>query len=156
MFCILLVMVITEILFRKISVDLRLSSSNLTLSDWNPVCHPLSNLIARDTDFRINKVIGLLSSTVQAVLPARLQFRYLQQQQIQSLKAQKSYQHTLILNKQSKEELIWWVNNLNLSNGRYLVQPLAQVVIQTDASMKGWGALCKGISTGGLWPKKEH
>ena len=28
------------ILFHKISVDLRLSCSNPTVSDWNPVCHP--------------------------------------------------------------------------------------------------------------------
>ena len=34
----------------------------------------------------LTKIIGTLSSTIQVVLPARLQFRFLQQQQILSLK----------------------------------------------------------------------
>ena len=34
---------------------------------------------------QLTKLIGLLSSTAQAVLPAQLQFRYLQQIQIESL-----------------------------------------------------------------------
>ena len=28
--------------------------------------------------------------------------------------------------------------------------------MQTDASKKGWGAVCQGIKTGGLWSKKEQ
>ena len=34
----------------------------------------------------LTKLMGILSSTIQAVIPARLQFRFLQQQQILSLK----------------------------------------------------------------------
>ena len=37
------------------------------------------------------KLIGLLSSTSQAVLPAQINFRYLQQQQMQALKLQELY-----------------------------------------------------------------
>ena len=36
----------------------------------------------------ITKLIGFLSSTVQAVLPAQINFRNLQQQQIQALRTQ--------------------------------------------------------------------
>ena len=39
----------------------------------------------------LTKLVGTLSSTIQAVLPARLQFRFLQQQQIVSLKQSQSY-----------------------------------------------------------------
>ena len=40
------------------------------------------------------------------------------------------------------------VQNLELCNGRALIQPPAEVLIQKDASTKGWGATCNGISTG--------
>ena len=37
------------------------------------------------------KLIGLLLSTVQAILPGKIQFRFLQQEQITSLKEQGNY-----------------------------------------------------------------
>ena len=39
----------------------------------------------------LTKLIGLLSSATQAVLPAQINFRYLQQQQMQALKLQELY-----------------------------------------------------------------
>ena len=51
------------------------------------------------------KLIGLLSSTFQAVLPAQINLKYLQQQQIQALKTQGSYCKKVILNGTSQEEL---------------------------------------------------
>ena len=30
------------------------------------------------------------------------------------------------------------------------------MLIQTDASRKGWGAVCQCISTGGQWPNEEQ
>ena len=34
------------------------------------------------------------------------------------------------------EELIWWIKNLKLSNGRSLVNSKPQIIIASDASMK--------------------
>ena len=39
----------------------------------------------------------------------------------------------------AKNELLWSVKNLELCNGRLIIQPQAQVLIQTDASKKGCG-----------------
>ena len=52
--------------------------------------------------------------------------------------------------------LFWWVQNLKLCNGRYLVQFQAQMVIQSDAFKTGWGASCEGLTTRGVWPKQER
>ena len=52
----------------------------------------------------LTKLIGTLSSTVQAVMPAHLQFRYLQQDQIRALKKQGSYRSKLKLGRLSKLE----------------------------------------------------
>ena len=48
----------------------------------------------------------------------------------------------------AKNELLWWVNNLELCNGRLVIQPQVQTLIQIDASEKGYGAACRGIRTG--------
>ena len=36
-----------------------------------------------------------------------------------------------------------------------MIQPPAEVLIQTDASTKGWGVTCNGISTGRMWSAEE-
>ena len=62
-------------------------------------------------------------STAQEVLPAQLQFWYLQQIQVESLSRDPSYQHEVTSNSCAKQEVLWWVQNLKLCNRRCLVQP---------------------------------
>ena len=108
------------------------------------------------TLFVLTRLLGTLTSTIQAILRAQFQFRYLQQQQIPTLKRSVSYVVTVTLNAMVKEELAWWIKNLEFSNGQAFIQPPSQIVMRGDASKKGWGAVCQGIRTGGLWSKKKH
>ena len=55
----------------------------------------------------LTKLIGLLPSTVQAILPARIQFRYLQQEQILALQKKGSYSGHVTLGNLAREELFW-------------------------------------------------
>ena len=96
-----------------------------------------------------------MTPTIKAVLPARLNCRFLQIKQISSLSEKLSYLEKIVLNENSKIELKWWVQNLELCNGPALIQPPAEVLMQTDASTKGWGATCNGASTGGMWSAHE-
>ena len=57
-----------------------------------------------------------------------------------------SHLDKIILNENSKIELKWWVQNLEIWNGRALIQPSREVLIQADASI---GATRNGISTEG-------
>ena len=84
------------------------------------------------------RLLGALTSTIQAILPARLQFRYLQHQQIETLKRSVSYMATVTLNAMVKKELAWWIKNLELSNGRAIIHPPSQILMQADASKKDW------------------
>ena len=61
---------------------------------------------------------------------------------------------TVTLNATAKEELAWWIKILELSNGRDFIQPPSQILMKTDASKKGWGAVCQGIRTGGPMVKE--
>ena len=60
-------------------------------------------------------------------------------QQISSLTKNLYYLDKIVMNENSKIEQKWWVQNLELHNGRALVQLPTKVLIQTDASIKGWG-----------------
>ena len=105
---------------------------------------------------QLSSVIGTLVSTAPAVFPAPLQYRYLQQQQINSLSQNLSYESMISLNTYSREELKWWITNLKLYNGRpiKIVQP--KILITSDAATSGgWGATCQGQCTGGQWDKDE-
>lgn len=101
------------------------------------------------------KLIGRLSSTAIAVLPAPLQYRAMQRQQIQELSSSRNYDSLIILTKEVKNELNWWCLNLQLSNGRLLVSPPPQLILSSDASLQGWGAYCNGQRTGGQWSARE-
>lgn len=100
----------------------------------------------------LTKLLSLLSSTIQAIVSAWLQSHNLQQLQIQNLRLNRSYQIEISLTPLAKEELLWWIENLTHSNGKSLVHhQVSQILIQTDASMKGWGAVCKGVQTEGCF-----
>ena len=61
----------------------------------------------------------------------------------------------ICLNQEAIQELHWWANNLELSNGKSLLKPVTKTLIQTDASKKGWGAFCRTVSVGGQWTQQE-
>ena len=68
----------------------------------------------KPTLWEITSLISSLCSTAQAVMPAFLQMRYLQQQQVEYTKKQFPYHSIVQLNQNSIQELIWWVNNLEI------------------------------------------
>ena len=61
-----------------------------------------------------------------------------QQQQIQVLKANLSYQSTSYLNHDSTQELQWWVKNLETSNEKPILTTTTKTIVQMDASKKNW------------------
>ena len=75
------------------------------------------------------KLLEHLKLTIQAALPARLSSRFLQQQQIQALKEKKSYLTNITLNNNSKQELLWRINNFEIINGTSLLNQSSQVVL---------------------------
>ena len=65
------------------------------------------------------KLVGLLCSTVQAVLPAQLQIRYLQQLQIRMLQQERCYYQQITLNQNSKQELTTWIQASAMEGALY-------------------------------------
>ena len=115
--------------------------------------------LSLDQDLSLRDLARLtrrISSTAMAVLPASQQYRDLQQQQITGLFMRGSYEDTIVLHKEAKMELDWWVQNLDLNNRQYILSTAPQIVIQSDASKSGWRAVCQGQSAGGPWSQEER
>ena len=83
-------------------------------------------------------------------VPAPLFYHYLQQD-LQAALAQgnQDYKTSLSLSQPAKEELTWWQDQLPKWNGKPLRQCQGQIVMQSDASLSGWGAVCGKTRTGG-------
>ena len=116
-----------------------------------------SQTLAKDviTAQWLASVIGRLSAARPAVLPAPLHLWHLQYQLIQTLKASGSFKSPVTLNQDSRDELMWWIHQLHLWNGRDITSPPSDLIIQSDASLKGWGAVCNGQRTRGHWSVQE-
>ena len=55
----------------------------------------------------LTRLLKKLGATAQAILPAKLQIRYLQRLQINALKFSGTYQAKLELDQEAQEELFW-------------------------------------------------
>ena len=102
-------------------------------------------------DSGVEKIDWLVDVNDSRSFTSKVGCRFLQMQQISSLPYNLSNLDKIVLKENSKIELKWLVQNLELCNDRMLIKPPAEVLIQTDASTKGWGTTCNGISTGGMW-----
>ena len=104
----------------------------------------------------IASLIGLLESARPAIWRAPLHFRHLQIDLIKGLQAsQKSYDACISLCQKSRIELDWWLENLHKVNGSPIHPPPPDMVITTDASKKGWGAVQGPHKTNGKWSEQE-
>ena len=110
----------------------------------------------RVTVRELSKLIGRMSATMLAVLPAPLCYRELQQLKNRAFATSQSYDTTVTLSKEAIVELRWWTRMLRDWNGRQILPPTPDLIIETDASLLGWGAASAQGSTGGLWSEEER
>ena len=106
---------------------------------------------------QLAQIIGKLNAASQAVLPAPLFYHSLQGDLQRGLSNNnQSYNALLYLSPLAKEELSWWQEMLGRWNGKVLLHQQESVIIKSDASLQGWGAVCNGVRTGGPWSQSEQ
>ena len=103
---------------------------------------------------QLSQLLGKLNVTSQAMLSAPVCYHQLQQLKIQSFRRSRSFDTLVTLDQRATEELIWWRDQLR--NGKDVIPPPPDMLIETDASMIVWGAVCQGIRTGGPWSHQER
>ena len=80
---------------------------------------------------KLSRLWGKLSSSIQAVFPAPLHYRFLLMAKTTALKKlQVTNQH--FLNQATQEELLWWWDHLAAWNGRPLLRKKDNLLIETD------------------------
>ena len=105
---------------------------------------------------RLAKLIGKLTATVLAVLPAPLHYRQLQMLRTKALlRGSQNYGTKIDLNEQCRDELMWWIHYLIEWNGKSILRPCPDLVITSDSSKIGWGAICNRVTTQGQWSMAE-
>jgi hypothetical protein len=100
------------------------------------------------------QLLGLMVAAHPAVLPAPLYYRQLEKQKIRQVQSH-GYDSKMSLTFHMKSDLTWWITHLKQHNGRNLQISQWDLVIESDASMRGWGASCGETSTGGRWTRNE-
>ena len=101
-------------------------------------------------------LLGNFTWATHAVQFAQAHFRWIQNLYIFGLKDNGGLMQAKVrLSKKAKGDLDWWIVNLMSSPGRSLLCPSPSLVIFSDASLSGWGAVCNGVRTGGPWTTAE-
>ena len=99
--------------------------------------------------------IGLLVSSFPAVQYGELYYRRLEMSKINALRAnQGNYHASMCLSKGSRTELLWWTQNIT-QLCRSLITTKLDLILTTDASLLGWGAVSNVKETGGHWHLEE-
>ena len=61
----------------------------------------------------------------------------------------------MALSAKAMREMTWWYNNLDTSHGHIAKPIIIHEVVNSDASLKGWGAAFRSQKTGGNWSSEE-
>ena len=72
-------------------------------------------------------MLGHLTSSILAIVAAKLYCRFVQQQQIKALKKNGSYKSQVLLNKEFQSKLHYWVKNIEIYDGSTWIQLPAKV-----------------------------
>ena len=118
-------------------------------------CHRL--LVFQGITLRnLASLIGLLESSRPAIWRAPLHFRHLQSDLIRGLQMnQESNNAFIALSLSARVELAWWLKHTLNANGSPVLLPPPDIIITTDASKKGWGAVHQSLQTNGRWSQRE-
>ena len=101
-------------------------------------------------------VIGLLVSSLPATDYGALYYRQLELNKIKALRSScGNFDALMKLSEGSKVELQWWIENITHTQ-KSLIVSNPDVILTTDASNVGWGAVLDGNNTGGLWSPLEQ
>ena len=138
-----------------------LDSRVMTIALPNRKIHQIHKLIRRVLEERevstrqLAQLLGSLVAAHPAVLPAPLYFRHLERVKFKAA-LRGGYDSRVCVDPQIRKEMSWWLDRLITNNGSNLQITHWDLFIESDASMQGWGASCKGASTRGPWTRDER
>ncbi len=105
---------------------------------------------------QVAHVIGVLVSSLPAVQYGALHYRKLELGKTQALRENYgNFDAFMTLSEDAKTELLWWIDNIMCAQ-KVLITPSPEIILTTDASNIGWGAVLRDQQTGGHWSPQEQ
>ena len=121
----------------------------------------LKRLVKQANDFKeislekLAQLVGKLVASFPGVTYGKLFYRQLDIEKNNGLKIHKgNYKKTITLSQKSKEDLHWWMLNLD-SECVYVKEKIPDLEVTCDASNSGWGGWIGNKSTKGHWSLTE-
>ena len=117
-----------------------------------------SSLISNEspTIRQVAQVTGLLVSSFPAVPYLRIYYRSIESCKSRCLSAHNGdYDQHVCLSSDAIADLNWVIHNLFQYNGCYFGPKPIALIIESDASLLGWGATCNGQPAQGQWSVLE-
>lgn len=100
---------------------------------------------------QIAKVIGLLVASFSTVKFGQLFYRDMERAKTGALvHSQYDYDASMNITKEIKIELDWWIFNISTAVRRF-VHEQYEIIITSDASHLGWGAVMNDFKSGVRW-----
>ena len=118
---------------------------SLTPEKANSVREACMELLSLNTPSirQVSSVIGKHASSFPGVMHGPMFYRCLEFDKTQALKYSRgNFERPMNLSDQSKTELHWWTGNIN-SSWCPITHREPQIVLQSDSSLRGWGAIIK-------------
>ena len=103
----------------------------------------------------VAKLIGNLVATEEAFPLAPFHYRPIEMNKIEALEqCNGDYDRPMTLNREAHEQILWWSTHII-----ELVSPIriprVDMIIHTDASEQGWGAVFNGVTANGRWTEED-
>ena len=99
-------------------------------------------------------LIGLMVASFLAIPMGKIYYRYLEKEKTVGLRLGKdNWEKKILLSEKALEEIDWWIRNIDSKTPIDRGKPT--IIITSDASEKGYGAVCDGRVINGMWTCKE-
>lgn len=148
---------VTRILYLGFIIDTKLMKVFLPENKIEKIKLACGNLLdnPRPTARQIANVTGLLVSAFPAVIYLKLYYRSIELCKSEALHSINNFDQPVRLSNQAISDLHWVINNISSLNGNLFGPRPIDLVIESDASLVGWGAFSHGQPAQGKWSELE-
>jgi ribonuclease HI len=104
----------------------------------------------------IAKLLGNFAWAIQAIPFAQAHYRSLQRVYIsESERSRGDLQIKVPLSAGAKDDLLWWVRNVAMANGKPMTAVEPDLILFSDACLTGWGAVLNSSRARGPWTSRD-
>ena len=108
------------------------------------------------TPRKLAQLIGLVTSASLGFQTTNLYIRDMQVCLIQELRVSEKWDRPFEINHLVLQQIRWWSQNIEDLPGSPIFHAQQELIIESDASLSGWGARCGNTTTGGVWSSEDR